>query len=279
MNILKAILFGIVEGVTEWLPVSSTGHMILLNQFVKLDVSKEFFNMFLVVIQFGAILAVIIMFWGLIWPLGRSKESGKICWKRPVLRLWLRTIVSCLPAAVVGLLLDDWIDEHLYNWVVVSLALIIVGIAFILVENKNSNREPSVARLGELSNKDAFIIGLFQTVAAVFPGTSRSGSTILGGIAIGVSRKTAAQFTFVLAIPVMAGASLFKMVKYVHNGGTFTMNETAILLTGSIVAFVVSIFIIKFLMGYIRKHNFKPFAWYRIVLGIVVIAYFAIAGK
>lgn len=278
MNILKAILFGIVEGITEWLPVSSTGHMILLNEFVKLDVSKDFWEMFLVVIQFGAILAVILMYWNTIWPIGRSQKTGKLHWKKHTLILWLKTIVACIPAAIVGVVADDWLNAHLYNWLVVAIMLILVGIVFIIVENHNKDMVPTTTRLKDLSFKDAFIIGLFQLVAAIFPGTSRSGATILGGLMIGVSRRVAAQFTFILAIPVMAGASLLKIVKYFHGGGTFTGSETAILLVGMITAFIVSIFIIRFLMDYIRKHDFKVFGWYRIILGAVVILYFAIAG-
>ncbi len=278
INILKAILFGIVEGITEWLPVSSTGHMILLNEFVTLDVSEEFWNLFLVVIQLGAILAVIILYWNTIWPIGRSKKTGKLKVKRRTIQLWVKTILACIPAAVVGIAFDDWLDEHLYNWLVVSIMLILVGIVFIFAENRNKDLQPEVTELKDLSYTTAFKIGLFQLIAAIFPGTSRSGATILGGLILGVSRKVAAEFTFILAIPVMAGASLLKFVKFFHNGGSFTGSEWTILAVGMIVAFVVSIIIIRFLMDYIRKHDFKVFGWYRIVLGAVVIAYFAIAG-
>ncbi len=273
MEILKAALFGLVEGITEWLPISSTGHMILLNEFVKLNVSTEFWDMFLVVIQFGAILAVILLYWKTIWPLGiyRHRKRTRIVWKEETLRLWLKTIVACIPAAVVGLLFDDWLDEHLYNWLVVAVMLILVGIVFLVAERRKEGDEPQVTELSALTLRQAWIIGLFQLVAAVFPGTSRSGATIIGGLLIGVSRTVAAEFTFILAIPVMAGASLLKILKF---GFTFTAAEAAILLVGMAVAFVVSVLVIRFLMGYIRKHDFKPFGWYRIVLGALVIAYF-----
>lgn len=278
IEILKAALFGLVEGVTEWLPVSSTGHMILLNEFVKLDVSQDFWNMFLVVIQFGAILAVILLYWKTIWPLGlyRHRRRTRIIWKKDTLMLWVKTIVACIPAGIVGVLFDDWLDAHFYNWLVVSIMLILVGAAFIVVETVFKDRKPVITDLKDIGFKEALIIGVFQLVAAVFPGTSRSGSTIIGGLLIGVSRTVAAQFTFILAIPVMAGASLLKMVKY---GFHFTGMETAILLTGMIVAFAVSVIVIRFLMGFIRKHDFKVFGWYRIVLGALVIAYFALIAK
>ncbi len=278
IEILKAALFGVVEGVTEWLPVSSTGHMILLNEFVKLDVSTDFWNMFLVVIQFGAILAVILLYWKTIWPLGlyKHRRRTRIIWKKDTLMLWAKTIVACIPAGIVGVLFDDWLDAHFYNWLVVSIMLILVGAAFLVVETVYKDRKPRVTDLRDISFKEAVIIGMFQLAAAVFPGTSRSGSTIIGGLLIGVSRTVAAQFTFILAIPVMAGASLLKMVKY---GFHFTGMETAILLTGMIVAFAVSVAIIRFLMGFIRKHDFKVFGWYRIVLGALVIAYFALFAR
>lgn len=278
IEILKAALFGVVEGITEWLPVSSTGHMILLNEFVKLDVSTDFWNMFLVVIQFGAILAVILLYWKTIWPLGlyKHRRRTRIIWKKDTLMLWAKTIVACIPAGIVGVLFDDWLDEHFYNWLVVSIMLILVGAAFLVVETVYKERKPRVTDLRDISFKEAVIIGMFQLAAAVFPGTSRSGSTIIGGLLIGVSRTVAAQFTFILAIPVMAGASLLKMVKY---GFHFTGMETAILLTGMIVAFAVSVAIIRFLMGFIRKHDFKVFGWYRIVLGALVIAYFALFAR
>ncbi|MBQ6362815.1 MAG: undecaprenyl-diphosphate phosphatase [Lachnospiraceae bacterium] len=272
---LKAVLFGIVEGITEWLPVSSTGHMILLNEFVKLNVSEDFWNMFLVVIQLGAILAVVLLYFKTIWPLGiyKHRKRTRVILKRDVLDLWGKTLVACIPAAVVGVLFDDWLDEHLYNWLVVAIMLIVVGVAFLIIESVNRDREPRVEELSELTYKDALLIGVFQLIAAIFPGTSRSGATILGGIMIGISRTVAAQFTFILAIPVMAGASLLKLVKY---GLNFTGWELGILLTGMVVAFVVSIFVIRFLMDYIRRHDFKVFGWYRIILGAAVILYFAL---
>ncbi len=275
LEILKAVLFGVVEGITEWLPISSTGHMILLNEFVKLNVSSQFWDMFLVVIQFGAILAVILLYWKTIWPLGiyRHRKRTRIVWKKDTLSLWGKTIVACIPAGVVGVLLDDWLDEHLYNWLVVAIMLILVGVAFLVVEKVMKDRKPQITELKDLGMKQALIIGMFQLIAAVFPGTSRSGATIIGGLMIGVSRTAAAEFTFILAIPVMAGASLLKMLKF---GFHFTGMETAVLGTGMVVAFVVSVIVIRFLMGYIRKHDFKPFGWYRIVLGALVIVYFAL---
>lgn len=274
IEILKAVLFGVVEGVTEWLPISSTGHMILLNEFVKLDVSPEFWNLFLVVIQLGAILAVVIMYWKTIWPFKRLKRkdgSSRIIFRKSVLIMWLKALVACIPAAVVGILADDWIDEHLYTPQVVAIMLIVVGIAFIVIESLNANRVPRVERLRDLTFKDAFVIGLFQLVAAVLPGTSRSGATILGGLMIGVSRTVAAKFTFILAIPVMAGASLLKIVK---SDLSFTAAEWTTLGVGMLVAFIVSFLVIAFLMSYIRKHDFKAFGVYRIILGILVLVYF-----
>ena len=274
VEILKAVLFGVVEGITEWLPISSTGHMILLNEFVKLNVSEEFWNLFLVVIQLGAILAVVILYWKTIWPFKRvkTKQGGsKIKFRKQTFILWLKALVACIPAGVVGVLADDWLDEHLYTPQIVAIMLIVVGVAFIIIEIFNANRVPRVEKLRDLTFKDAFVIGLFQLIAAVLPGTSRSGATVLGGLMIGISRTVAAKFTFILAIPVMAGASLLKIVKY---GFNFTGFELAILGTGMVVAFVVSIVIIAFLMNYIRKHDFKVFGVYRIILGILVLVYF-----
>ena len=276
IEILKAILFGIVEGVTEWLPISSTGHMILLNEFVKLDVSPEFWNLFLVVIQLGAILAVVILYWKTIWPFKRVKtKSGgsKIILRKPTLILWAKALVACIPAGVVGVLADDWLDAHLYNAIVVGAMLIIVGVAFIIIETLNKNKVPRVDRLRDLTFKDALLIGVFQLIAAVFPGTSRSGATIIGGLMIGVSRTVAAKFTFILAIPVMIGASLLKIVKY---GFGFSAAELILLGAGMLVAFLVSMVIIAFLMNYIRKHDFKVFGWYRIILGALVLLYFLV---
>lgn len=275
-EIAKAALFGLVEGITEWLPVSSTGHMILLNEFVKLNVTQEFWNMFLVVIQFGAILAVILLYWKTIWPLGlyTHRKRTRVIWKKDTLRLWGKTIVACIPAGIVGVLFDDWLDEHLYNWQVVSIMLIVVGVGFLIVESHK--REPVTTRLEDLTLREAFLIGLFQLAAAVLPGTSRSGATIIGALLIGVSRTVAAEFTFVLAIPVMAGASLLKIFKFVREGNALTGQEGMILGVGMVVAFVVSILIIRFLMNYIRRHDFKVFGWYRIILGALVIAVFAL---
>ena len=276
IEILKSILFGIVEGVTEWLPVSSTGHMILLEEFVELNVSSEFWDLFLVVIQLGAILAVVILFWKTIWPFKKVKtRSGKtkIIFRQSILILWLKVLVACIPAAVVGILFDDWIEEHFYNPIVVSIMLILVGVLFIIIETVNKNKVPRVDRLRDLTFKDAFLIGLFQLIAAIFPGTSRSGATILGGLMIGVSRAVASKFTFILAIPVMFGASLLKIVKY---GFRFSGYELIILGVGMLVAFLVSILIISFLMSYIRKHDFRIFGVYRIILGALVLLYFLV---
>ena len=275
-ELLKAALFGLVEGVTEWLPVSSTGHMILLNEFVTLNVSALFWQMFLVVIQLGAILAVVILYWDTIWPVRRNRKTGKMSVDRDTISLWCKAIVACLPAAVVGILADDWLEVHFYNWIVVSIMLIVVGAAFLVIENRNEDKKPVTKKLKDLTYREALIIGLFQLIAAIFPGTSRSGATILGGIMIGVSRTVAAQFTFILAIPVMFGASLLKIVKY---GLYFSGMELMILAVGMIVAFVVSILIIRFLMNYIRRHDFRVFGWYRIVLGVIVILYFALIRR
>ncbi|SKC02940.1 undecaprenyl-diphosphatase [Lachnospiraceae bacterium] len=277
LDFIKALLFGIVEGITEWLPVSSTGHMILLNEFVKMNVSAEFWNMFLVVIQLGAILAVVVLYWNKIFPFDFSKKAiaEKKINRMDIWMLWVKIIIACLPAVAVGLPLDDWIDEHLYNGYVVAVMLILFGVLFIVVETRNKGKESRINSLDELTIKTALIIGIWQVIAALLPGTSRSGATIIGALLLGVSRTVAAEFTFFLAIPVMFGASLLKIVKF---GFGFTGNEFAILAIGMVSAFLVSIFVIRCLMSYIRKHDFKPFGWYRIALGIVVLAYFAIAG-
>ena len=272
LEILKAILFGIVEGITEWLPISSTGHMILLNEFVTLKVSDEFYSMFEVVIQLGAILAVVVLFWQKIWPF-QWKDRTQPVIKKDSMTMWFQIVVACIPAAVVGLLFDDILEKYLYNYVVVALALIVFGVAFIVVENRNRGMRPSVTSLGQMTYRTALIIGLFQLIAAVFPGTSRSGATIVGALMIGVSRTVAAEFTFFLAIPVMFGASLLKLVKY---GFSFTGQEAWILVTGMLVAFIVSLFVLRFLMEYIKKHDFKVFGWYRIALGALVLLYFLI---
>lgn len=272
IEILKSILYGIVEGITEWLPISSTGHMILLEEIMPMNVSKSFWSMFLVVIQLGAILAVVVLYWNKIFPFKKNKE-GKYTSVKSIWILWSKILVATIPAAIIGLALDDWIDAHLYNGFVVAIMLILVGVAFIYVENRNKDMRPSVDSLAALSYKDALIIGLFQVVAAILPGTSRSGATIIGGLMIGVSRAVAAEFTFFLAIPVMFGASLLKLVKF---GFSFSLLEFFILAFGMIVAFVVSIFVIRFLMSYIKKHDFKVFGWYRIALGIIVLVFFMV---
>lgn len=268
VEILKAILFGIVEGVTEWLPVSSTGHMIILDEFIRLNCSREFLDMFLVVIQLGAIMAVVILFWNTVFPF-QFKDKSKPVIERDKMMLWLKIIVACIPAAVVGLLFDETFEALFYHAIPVAIALIVFGIAFIVVERKNKGKNVSIGTLEAISFKTAFIIGLFQLIAAIFPGTSRSGATIIGALIIGVSRSVAAEFTFLLAIPVMFGASLLKMLKF---GFEFTALEAGVLLVGMFVAFLVSVFVIKFLMDYIKKHDFQVFGWYRIVLGIIVIA-------
>ena len=271
LEYLKAILLGIVEGITEWLPISSTGHMILVDEFIHLQVTPEFKNMFLVVIQLGAILAVVLLFWRQLWPFGI--QNKKLLLKKSIFTMWFKVIVSCIPAAVVGLLFDDLLEKWFLNWWTVAIMLILFGVFFILIENKNKDRTPKINSIAEITYQTAFYIGLFQLIAAVFPGTSRSGATILGALMIGVSRTVAAEYTFFLAVPVMFGASLLKLVKF---GLHFTAMEFGLLAVGMIVAFVVSIFVIKFLMQYIKKHDFKTFGWYRIVLGTLVLAYFAI---
>lgn len=275
LEIIKAIVLGIVEGITEWLPISSTGHMILVDEFLKLNVTEEFKEMFFVVIQLGAILAVVLIYWKKLWPFGM--ENGKPVAKKDIWSMWFKVLVSCVPAAIVGLLFDDKIDELFYNWQTVSIALIVFGVAFIVVESINKKKSAKVNSLAELTYTSALIIGMFQLIAAIFPGTSRSGATILGAILIGVSRTVAAEYTFFLAIPVMFGASALKLVKFfAETGFGMSAMEALILAVGMVVAFVVSILAIKFLVGYIKKHDFKVFGWYRIVLGVLVIAYFLI---
>ena len=268
LEIIKAIFFGIVEGITEWLPISSTGHMILLNELVKLDVSKEFYDMFQVVIQLGAIIAVVILFWKQIWPV--KKEKDKLTLDKNIISLWGKIIVACVPAAIIGVLFDEVFEKLFYNYVCVALALIIFGILFIIIENKNKGKSSKINSLAELSYNTVLLIGIFQLIAAIFPGTSRSGATIVGALLLGVSRTVAAEFTFFLAIPVMFGASLLKLIKFSF---AFSGMELVILLVGMIVAFITSMFIIKFLMNYIKKHDFKVFGYYRIVLGIIVLIY------
>ena len=280
MEILKAILFGIIEGITEWLPISSTGHMILLNQIIKLDVSKEFYSMFEVVIQLGAILAVVVLYWHKIWPFGKNlkypvSKSGILKYfDKPKWQMWLKIFVACVPAAIIGLLFNDIFEELFYNYVCVAIALIVFGVAFIVVEN--SHREIKINSILKIDYKTALIIGLFQLLAAIFPGTSRSGATIVGALILGVSRSVAAEFTFFLAIPVMFGASLLKLVKF---GLAFSLMEILILIVGMLVAFITSVFVIKFLMSYIKKHDFKVFGWYRIILGMIVLLYYFLIVK
>lgn len=309
IELIKAAVFGIVEGITEWLPISSTGHMLLLNQFLTMNVSADFWDMFLVVIQLGAILAVCVIFFHQLNPFSPSKTGLQ---KRQTWTLWGKTIVACLPAAVIGIPLDDWMEEHLGSPYVIAAALIVYGIAFIVIENAREKKASAslpgvgdgqlrpapkhfavtantaeIATRSELADADARVqsvdeldwktaigIGLFQVLSMV-PGTSRSGSTIIGGLLLGCSRTAVAEFTFYLAIPVMAGASGLRLVKYFLKGNVFSANEAAILLMGCAVAFVISLLVIRFLMSFIRKHDFKPFGWYRIVLGVAVIAYFA----
>lgn len=268
LEILKVILFGIVEGITEWLPVSSTGHMIILDEFIKLDCTPEFLEMFLVVIQLGAIMAVVILFWNKIFPF-QFKDKTKPVIEMDKIVLWVKIVVACIPAAVVGLLFDDVFEALFYHAIPVALALIIFGVAFIVIERRNKGAKAKIKTLDDITFKTALIIGVFQLIAAIFPGTSRSGATIVGALLIGVSRSVAAEFTFFLAIPVMFGASLLKIVKF---GLSFTAIEAGMLLLGMVVAFAVSVFVIKFLMDYIKKHDFQVFGWYRIILGVIVIA-------
>lgn len=323
LELLKAAIYGVVEGITEWLPISSTGHMLLLEQFMPLSVSKDFWDMFLVVIQLGAIIAVLVAFFHELNPFSRSKSADE---RRSTWTLWGKTIVACIPAAVVGLPLDDWIEDHLGSPFVIAAALIVYGIAFIVIETVRERRaqrlmaapaagstvaasasgsyhprhfsgaqanapqpqqeltvsqvadaDARIQDIDDLDWKTALGIGLFQ-VLSIVPGTSRSGSTIIGGLILGCSRTVVAQFTFYLAIPVMVGASCLRLVKYFLKGNTFSGTEAAILLTGCAVAFLVSLAAIRFLMGFVKKHDFKPFGWYRIVLGVAVIAYFALVA-
>lgn len=270
LEILKAVLFGIVEGITEWLPVSSTGHLILLNEFVNLNVSSEFQSMFDVVIQLGAILAVCALFFRKLNPFDRDKNELQ---KKQTWSLWFKVIAAIIPSGLVGVLFDDWMDEHLHNAVVVSIALIVYGVAFILVERKNEGKEPKVHDVHEIGIMTAMIIGVSQCLSLI-PGTSRSGSTILGGILVGVSRGAAAEFSFFMAIPTMLGASAIKLLKFFLSRVAFTAMDLLILLVGCTVSYIVSLLVIKGLMSYVRRHSFSAFGVYRIVLGIAVLAYF-----
>ncbi len=265
MNLLLTFIVGIIEGITEWLPISSTGHMILFNEFFPLDFEKDFYDLFLVVIQLGAILAVVMIYWNKLFPFSFKKGESFI--KKDIFSLWIKIVISCLPAAVIGILFEDVFDRLFYNATSVALALIIFGVLFILVEILNK-KIPKINSIAEIGINTAVLIGVFQVLAAVFPGVSRSGATILGAILIGVSRTVAAEYTFYLAVPVMAGASLLKLVKF---GFDFTALEFTYLIVGMLTAFVVSVFAIKFLVGYVKKHDFKVFGVYRIILGILVL--------
>ena len=285
VEILKAVLMGIVEGITEWLPISSTGHMILLEQIVQFQLSDAFMRMFRVVIQLGAILAVVLLYFDKLWPFCKPHEPAPqganlgqklIPWLRlDIWRLWGLILIASVPAAVIGLPLDDWLDEHLYNAPVVAATLILYGVLFLVVENRRT--APHVTRLNQITYREAFIIGLWQCLA-IIPGTSRSGATIVGGLLLGLSRACVAEFTFYLAIPVMAGASLLKVVKFVLDGSVMTGTEIAVLVVGCVVAFAVSMGAIRFLMDYVKRHDFKFFGVYRIVLGIIVLAVAALTA-
>ena len=269
IEVIKVILLGIVEGITEWLPISSTGHMILLDEFIRLDVSPEFLEMFLVVIQLGAILAVVCLYFHKLNPFSKKKTQAET---KATLGIWARVIVGCIPAVILGFLLDDWLNDHFYNAFTVAVTLILYGVFFIVLENRNNKRQFAINDFSEMSLKSAFAIGCFQCLSMI-PGTSRSGSTILGAMLLGVNRKISAEFSFFMAIPIMFGASLLKLLKF---GFAFTGTEIATLVIGMVTAFVVSIIAIKFLMSYIQKKDFKAFGYYRIVLGAIVLIYFLI---
>ena len=273
-EIFKVIILGLVEGITEWLPISSTGHLILVDEFIKLNASDAFKEMFNVVVQLGAIMAVVVLYFNKLNPFSPKKTRNQ---KIQTTQLWMKVVVACVPAAVLGILFDDWMEEHFHNYIVVAIMLIVYGVLFIWVENWNKVNKPSVTKLSQLSYKTALFIGLFQ-VLSLIPGTSRSGATIIGALLLGVSRYVAAEFTFFLAIPVMFGASGIKLLKFFGEGAGITGMEVAMLSVGCIVAFVVSVIAIKFLVGYIKKNDFKVFGYYRIVLGILVLGYFLVSG-
>lgn len=282
IEILKAMLFGVVEGVAEWLPISSTGHMIILNELMPLKVSQEFYGLFEVVIQLGAIMAVLVVFWDSVWPFGRrgnhhpAAPEGPLAWvKMDKIWLWIKIAVACVPAAIVGILFDDVFDRLFHNYVCVAIALIVFGVAFILVETLRKGQRPSIRRLDSLDFRTVAMIGVFQLIAAIFPGTSRSGATIVGALMLGVSRTVAVEFTFFLAIPVMFGASFLKLMKY---DLPITQSEFVLLAVGMLTAYVVSVLVIRRLLDYVKKHDFKIFGWYRIALGIVVLAFFTLRG-
>lgn len=270
LDILKSIILGIVEGITEWLPISSTGHLIIADEFIKLNMSESFMEMFNVVIQLGAILAVVVIYFKQMWPFSLNKQEHYI--KKDVFSMWFKVIIAILPAAIIGIPFDDFFEEKFHNYIVVSLALIVYGIAFLIIEKRNKSLKPKVESIAEMSYKTAFLVGCFQALSLI-PGTSRSGSTILGAILIGVSRVAAAEFSFYMAVPVMFGASLIKLLKF---GFDFSSTEILILLVGMITAFVVSIIAIKFLISYIKKRDFTAFGYYRIILGIIVLLYFVL---
>mgnify|MGYP004693779519 FL=1 len=281
MDIIKSIILGIIEGITEWLPISSTGHLIIADEFIKLGMTDEFMEMFNVVIQLGAILAVVVIFWNKMWPFTADKTKGynyitkgNGLIKKDVMDMWFKVIVAMLPAAIVGIPFDNYFEKHFHNWQVVSAALIVYGVLFIVIEKINKDRKPKVNSIPELSYKTALLIGCFQALSLI-PGTSRSGSTILGAMILGVSRVAGAEFSFFLAVPVMFGASLIKLLKF---GFTFTGMELAVLAVGTLTSFIVSVIAIKFLISYVRRHDFSLFGYYRIALGVIVIAYFLIAG-
>ena len=272
LEILKAIIIGAVEGITEWLPISSTGHMILIDEILKLDVSEEFLEMFLVVIQLGAILAVPVLFWNKLWPLSKKKSVAE---RKGTLTLWFKVIVGAVPAAILGVLLDDLLDKYLYSYIVVAIALVVYGVAFILVEKLKAEKEYRIENVEDIGYVDALKIGAFQCLSLI-PGTSRSGSTILGGMLSGVSRKASAEFSFFMAIPIMLGASALKILKFIFDGFTASTNEIILLLIGIVVSFLVSFFVIRFLMDFVKRHDFKIFGYYRIGLGLLVVIYFLI---
>ncbi len=281
MDIIKSIILGIIEGITEWLPISSTGHLIIADEFIKLGMTDEFMEMFNVVIQLGAILAVVVIFWNKMWPFTADKTKGynyitkgNGLIKKDVMDMWFKVIAAMLPAAIVGIPFDNYFEKHFHNWQVVSAALIAYGVLFIVIEKINKSRKPKVNSIPELSYKTALLIGCFQALSLI-PGTSRSGSTILGAMILGVSRVAGAEFSFFLAVPVMFGASLIKLLKF---GFTFTGMELAVLAVGMLTSFIVSVIAIKFLISYVRRHDFSLFGYYRIALGVIVIAYFLIAG-
>ncbi|MGX7195105.1 undecaprenyl-diphosphate phosphatase [Enterococcus olivae] len=272
-NIIKAVVLGVIEGITEWLPISSTGHLILADEFIQLEASEAFMTMFNVVIQLGAILAVVVLYFNKLNPFSpsKSKEENRDTWS-----LWFKVIVAIIPSAIIGLPLDDWLDAHFHKFLPVAIMLIVYGIAFIVVEKRNRDRVPKATQLTDITFRFAFVIGMFQ-VLALIPGTSRSGATILGGILVGASRFVSAEFSFFLGIPTMFGASLLKVVKFITSGNSFDFQGIVILLVGTIVSFLVSVVAIKFLMNYIKKNDFTAFGWYRIVLGIILIGYWAFA--